>query len=120
MCESILSQLTPPVKGGLPVPRSFQENMDMAKAFDEIINSRFTELTWQPSMVALGINDKANEGQYVENENGKQVLFNNYNKPSASDDKNDNMVMFLYSASWGVTDDNSHAYVICQQDCKTG
>ena len=120
MCESILSQLTPPVKGGLPVPRSFQENMDMAKAFDEIINSRFTELTWQPSMVALGINDKANEGQYVENENGEKVLFNNYKKPSASDDKKDNMVMFLYSALWGVIDDNSHAYVICQQDCKTG
>ena len=119
MCKSILSQLTPPVKGGLPVPRSFQENMDMAKAFDEIINSRFTELTWQPSIVALGINDKENEGQYVENENGKKVLFNNYNKQSASDDKNDNMVMFLHSASWVVTDDNSLAYVICQQDCKT-
>ena len=92
----------------------------MAKAFDEIINSRFPEIKWWQDIVALGINDKATEGQYVENENAKKVIFNNYKKQSPNDDKSDNMVMFLYSASWEVKDEHPYAYVICQQNCKTG
>ena len=115
-----MSQLTPPVNGALPVPRTFQELKDMEKAFDEIINSRIPlpRTKWP---IALGINDKENEGQYVESENGNKIVLNYKSYQSGDDDKNDNMVMFLDSTeSWATYDDEKRAYVICQQDCQTG
>ena len=120
ICKFYLSQLTPPVNGALPVPRTFQELKDMEKAFDEIINSRIPlpRTKWP---IALGINDKENEGQYVESENGNKIVLNYKSYQSGDDDKNDNMAMFLDSTeSWATYDDEKRAYVICQQDCQTG